>query len=95
MTDTKENGEKFKLSLATRRRMAAAQKKRFAAKKAGRVVASRRKEVSDAPLIEEGTFSYALGYVECWLQTYAAAAGVPHGTLAARVGKVLQVKARG
>lgn len=85
MTTTKKNGEKYKLSPETRQRMAAAQRKRFG-----------KKEVkADAPEIDEATFAYALGYTECWLATYAAAAGVSTGALAARVGKVLHGKARG
>ena len=45
--------------------------------------------------IEEGTFGYALGWIECWLGTYASAAGVSQSALAARVGAVLHRKARG
>lgn len=43
--------------------------------------------------IEEGTFSYALGYIECWLQGFATAAGVSQRALTARVGAVLHRKA--
>jgi hypothetical protein len=91
----------WKLTAETRARMSAAQRKRFAAKKSGRVViaARRKKEPANArdtaQEIDAGTFGYALGYIESWLGTYAAAASVPASTLAARVGKVLQSKARG
>lgn len=43
---------------------------------------------------DEATFAYALGHVECWLQNYADSAGVSAGALAARMGQVLQRKAR-
>lgn len=91
-----------------RKRMSEIVKKRWKAgaysgngkrrKKSRRIVvaATRKREVANvSPEIDEGTFGYALGYIESWLATYAAAAGVPSSTLAARVGKVLHSKARG
>lgn len=104
MADTEEKGErKYKLSPETRARMSAAQQKRAKERRAGRIVVAatrkhRRKANADSnevPQIDEGTFAYALGYIESWLGTYAAAAGVPASSLASRVGKVLHSKARG
>lgn len=45
--------------------------------------------------IPQDTFAYALGYIECWLEAYAKSAGIPSEALAAKLGKVLQVKSRG
>jgi hypothetical protein len=54
------------------------------------VVASKEARIQETP-----TFAYALGHIECWIATYAASAGVPAESLAAELGKVLQLKARG
>lgn len=45
--------------------------------------------IKDSPI-----FSYALGHVEAWLDTYAKSAGVPVEVLTTELGKVLQGKAR-
>jgi hypothetical protein len=50
---------------------------------------------STTPDIDEAIFAYALGYIESWISTYAASAGVPANALASRVGKVLHSKTRG
>lgn len=44
--------------------------------------------------IPEEVFAYSLGYIECWLETFAKSAGVPSETLAARLGQVLHSKSR-
>lgn len=44
--------------------------------------------------IQEGVFSYALGYVECWISTFAASADVSAEALAAELGAVLSRKVR-
>lgn len=51
-------------------------------------------ELPSVPLIEEGIFSYALGWIESWLDSYAKAAGVPSETLATGLGKVLSSKSK-
>lgn len=49
----------------------------------------------ETPIKETPTFAYALGHIECWIAAYAASAGVSPESLAAELGKVLQLKARG
>lgn len=48
----------------------------------------------NSPEIDAATFSYALGHVECWIQTFARSASVPEEALAARLGEVLSGKVR-
>lgn len=38
--------------------------------------------------------AYALGYIECWVQAYAASAGVSGETLTAELGEILRGKGR-
>lgn len=50
--------------------------------------------VNSSQQIDPSAFSYALGWTECWLQTFAQGAAVPPELLAAGVGKVLSSKNR-
>lgn len=50
--------------------------------------------VSTHPQVDDATFSYALGHVECWIQAFAASAAVPAEALATRLGEVLSGKVR-
>ena len=43
-------------------------------------------------IIPQDTFAYALGYIECWIETFAKSAGLPSETFATELGKVLQHK---
>lgn len=49
-------------------------------------------ENSHASIIPQDTFAYALGFIECWIETYAKSASIPSETFAAKLGKVLQHK---
>lgn len=42
--------------------------------------------------IPEDTIAYALGHVECWIETFAKSAGVPSEALAFELGTVLRGK---
>lgn len=59
-----------------------------------------RRQTNDAParreiaIEETPVFAYALGHVEAWLETYAKSADISSETLASKLGKVLQLKAR-
>ncbi len=65
--------------------------------RAAAVTRAKKNAAQSTPATETGipddTFAYALGHVECWLDTYAKSAGVPAAALTARLGKVLQSKA--
>ena len=49
----------------------------------------------DTDAIPEATFAYALGHIECWVDTFAKSAGVPPAALAAQLGAILSRKSRG
>ena len=81
-TQRPENKEKLKAS----------HRKAVRSKKAARTVVSTPTTQTSVTTVPEDTFAYALGFVECWIQTYASSAGVSSEALASRMGKVLQGK---
>lgn len=51
-------------------------------------------EKPDTSLRQSPDFAYALGFIECWIQTYAASSGLSGEALTAELGAVLSRKAR-
>jgi len=44
--------------------------------------------------VPEGTFQYALGYFECWIENFAQSSSVSATALASQLGKALSGKHR-
>lgn len=69
-------------------------KARLAEIAAARRTTLTQENATHAPSIPKDTFAYALGHVECWIDTYAKSAGVSAEALASRLGSVLSGKNR-
>jgi hypothetical protein len=74
---------------AGKAKLAAAHAKAAQTRAARSTPTTEKPHASDIP---HDTLAYALGHVECWLDTFAKSAGVSAETLTARVGAVLHLK---
>lgn len=87
-TKRPENAKKVKLMLRRRQLTRAATQRN----KNSAVLPPSTPESQHA--VPQDVFAYALGYLECWLESYAKSASVSPEALAARMGEVLSVKSR-
>lgn len=92
---TRRPENKAKLAKMVKRSAAAKKAIRKAAKKNGKAnpgQKSKLKPHDDGADIPQDTFAYALGHIECWIETFSKSAGVSAEALAARLGSVLRSK---